>query len=134
MRAFLQDLRYGVRTLTRTPGFTVIAIGVLALGIGANALVFSLANTVFLRPLPAADPDTVVRVYSNRFSNTSHATYLALRDRNSTLAGLASFEMRSFGLRIDRRRRAGVRRARRRQLLSAARPDPDPRTSARRNR
>ncbi len=101
MRAFLQDLRYGVRTLTRTPGFTVIAIGVLALGIGANALVFSLANTVFLRPLPAADPGTVVRVYSNRFSNTSHATYLALRDRNSTLAGLASFEMRSFGLRVD---------------------------------
>ena len=70
MRAFLQDLRYGVRTLTRTPGFTVIAIAVLALGIGANALVFSLANTVFLRPLPAADPGTVVRVYSNRFSNT----------------------------------------------------------------
>ena len=101
MRVFLQDLRYGVRTLTRTPGFTVIAVGVLALGIGANALVFSLANTVFLRPLPAADPGTVVRVYSNRFSNTSRATYLALRDRNSTLAGLASFEMRSFGLRID---------------------------------
>ena len=102
MRAFLQDLRYGVRTLTRTPGFTVIAIGVLALGIGANALVFSLANTVFLRPLPAADPGTVVRVYSNRFSNTRYATYLALRDRNSTLAGLASFEIRSFGLRVDR--------------------------------
>ena len=61
MRAFLQDLRYGVRTLTRTPGFTVIAVGVLALGIGANALVFSLANTVFLRPLPAADPATVVQ-------------------------------------------------------------------------
>jgi predicted permease len=102
MRALLQDLRYGIRTLTRTPGFTVIAIAVLALGIGANALVFSLANTVFLQPLPAADPGTVVRVYSNRFSNTSHATYVALRDRNSTLAGLASFEMRSVGLRIDR--------------------------------
>src|SRR5688572_11760950 len=102
MRAFLQDLRYGVRTLTRTPGFTVIAIGVLALGIGANALVFSVANTVFLRPLPAADPATVVRVYSNRFSNTRYATYLPLRDRNSTLAGLASFEIRSFGLRVDR--------------------------------
>ncbi len=102
MRAFLQDLRYGVRTLTRTPGFTVIAVAVLALGIGANALVFSLANTVFLRPLPAADPGTVVRVYSNRFSNTRYATYLPLRDRNSTLAGLASFEIRSFGLRLDR--------------------------------
>ena len=102
MRTFLQDVRYGVRTLTRTPGFTVIAIVVLALGIGANALVFSLANTVLLRPLSAAEPDTVVRVYSNRFSNTRHATYLALRDCNSTLAGLASFEIRSFGLRIDR--------------------------------
>jgi ABC-type antimicrobial peptide transport system permease subunit len=60
---FLQDLRYGLRTLSRTPGFTAIAVAVLALGIGANATVFSLANAVFLRPLPVADADAVVRVY-----------------------------------------------------------------------
>ena len=101
MAALLQDLRYGLRTLGRTPGFTAVAVVVLALGIGVNATVFSLANTFFLRPLPVSDPETVVRVYSNRYSNTPYRTYLELRDRNSTLAALTAFQFRSFGLRVD---------------------------------
>jgi predicted permease len=95
------DLKYALRTLVRTPGFTLMATVVLAIGIGANAAVFSLANAFFLRPLPVAHPDSVVRVYSNRWSNTVHRSYLEFRDRNSTLAGLAAFQMQSFGLRID---------------------------------
>ena len=101
MATFLQDLRYGFRSLGRAPGFAAIAIAVLALGIGVNAAVFSLANAFFLRPLPVSDPGGFVRVYSNRFSNTRYATYTELRDRNSTLADLAAFQLRSFGLRID---------------------------------
>jgi hypothetical protein len=101
MATFLQDLRYGLRSLGRAPGFAAIAVAVLALGIGVNAAVFSLANAFFLRPLPVSDPDSFVRVYSNRFSNTGHATYTELRDRNSTLTDLAGFQLRSFGLRID---------------------------------
>jgi predicted permease len=101
MTLFLQDIRYGIRTLARTPGFTLIAVAVLALGIGANATVFSLANAFFLRPLPVSDPGTIVRVYSNRYSNTAYRSYIEYRDRNSTLAGLAAFQMQSFGLRID---------------------------------
>ena len=66
----LQDLRYGLRALGRAPAFTAIAVAVLALGIGVNATVFSLANAFFLKPLPVSDPDSFVRVYSNRFSNT----------------------------------------------------------------
>jgi macrolide transport system ATP-binding/permease protein len=97
----LQDIRYGFRTLTRSPGFSVIAVAVLALGIGVNATVFSLANAFFLRPLPVSDPETVVRVYSNRYSNTAYRSYVEYRDRNSTLAGLAAFQMQSFGLRVD---------------------------------
>ena len=97
----LRDLRYGVRALGRARGFTAVAIAILALGIGVNATVFSLANAFFLKPLPVADPDGFVRVYSNRFSNTSYPTYLELRNRNSTLAELAAFQLRSFGLRID---------------------------------
>ena len=69
------------------PGFTVMAVAVLALGIGVNTTVFSLANAFFLRPLPVSDPD-VVRVYSNRYSNTGYRSYIELRDRNSTLDSL----------------------------------------------
>jgi predicted permease len=101
MPALLQDFRFGLRALGRTPGFTAIAVAVLALGIGANATVFSLANAFFLRPLPVADAGAFVRVYSNRFSNTRYRTYAELRDRNATLAELAAFQLRSFGLRVD---------------------------------
>ena len=101
MSTLIQDLRYGIRSLTRTPGFALIAIAVLAIGIGANVTVFSLANMLFLRPLPVGDPGSVVRVYSNRYSNTRYRSYLEFRDRNSTLEGLAAFQMQSFGLRVD---------------------------------
>jgi len=101
MPILAQDLRYAFRTLARTPGFTAIAIAVLALGIGVNATVFSLANALFLRPLAVSEPSTVVRVYSNRYSNTAQQTYFELRDRNSTLAGLAAFQTQSFGVRLD---------------------------------
>jgi len=95
MPLLLQDIHYGLRTLTRTPGFTMITVAVLALGIGANATVFSLANAFFLRPLPVSNPETVVRVYSNRHSNTAYRSYIEYRDRNSTLTGLAAFQMPS---------------------------------------
>ena len=97
-----QDVRYGVRALARAPGFTAIALVVLSLGIGANATIFSFANAFFLRPLPVSDPGSIVRVCSNRYSTTGQRSYLEYRDRNSTLSGLAAFQMKSFGLLIDR--------------------------------
>ncbi|MGH9616866.1 MAG: ADOP family duplicated permease [Acidobacteriaceae bacterium] len=65
LEKFLRDLRYGVRTLRRSPGFTAIAILVMALGIGATASLFTIVNAVLLKPLPFQDPDRLVMVYEH---------------------------------------------------------------------
>jgi putative ABC transport system permease protein len=57
---FLQDLRYGLRLLTRNPGFSIVAVFTLALGIGANTAIFSLVNGLMLKPLPYKDADRIV--------------------------------------------------------------------------
>src|SRR5262249_34556313 len=63
MDGIVQDARFGIRTLLRNPGFTVIAVIALALGIGANAAIFSVVNSVLLRPLPYANTDRLALVY-----------------------------------------------------------------------
>ncbi len=62
METLFHDLRFGFRRLIKTPGFAVIAVLSLALGIGANTAVFSLVNMILFRPLPVADPQEVVSV------------------------------------------------------------------------
>jgi MacB-like protein len=69
MSGFAKDLRYAVRQLTKTPGFTLTCVLTLALGIGANTAVFSVMNAILLKSLPVSDPDRVV------FLNTSGAPH-----------------------------------------------------------
>src|SRR5262245_28494345 len=87
-----QDLRFGARMLARGRGFTVAAVLCLALGVGANAAIFSLASAVLWRPLPVESPDQLVEVIrgDGMSGNTlSHPDYLAISERNDALAGLA---------------------------------------------
>jgi len=100
MENLLQDIRFGLRTLGKNPGFTIVAILTLALGIGANAAIFSLTDQVLLRLLPVERPHELVvlsspganhgRVWSDIEGGPSfsYPMYKDLRDRNEVFAGL----------------------------------------------
>jgi len=74
IETLLRDLRYGLASLTRDPGFTAVVVGVLALGIGANVAMFSLVDAVLLKPLPFPDPDRIVAVWEAPRPGVTNAT------------------------------------------------------------
>src|SRR5258708_4323382 len=94
MPVLWNDIRYGLRMLAANPGFTAVAIVSLAVGIGANSSMFSLADAMLLRPLPVARPGEVVRVVgtspSVAFGNISYRDYIDFRDQSKTLSGLVA--------------------------------------------
>src|SRR5215471_10503186 len=92
----MNDLRYGARMLLRNPGFTVVAVLSLALGIGANTAIFSLINVVLLRPLPVADVPSLVTVSTTDQRNPgnlqlSHLNFKDLQGQNSVFTDMAGF-------------------------------------------
>ncbi|MFN2508061.1 MAG: ADOP family duplicated permease [Chthoniobacterales bacterium] len=99
-----QDLRYGLRMLAKNPGFTIVAVLALALGIGANSAIFSVVNTVLLRPLPFKNPDQLVMIWENAThlgfpKNTpSPANFLDWRQQSTVFEAMAATAQRSFNL------------------------------------
>jgi predicted permease len=104
-----QDLRYGVRLLAATPGFTGIAVLSLAIGIGANCAIFSFADALLLRPLPVARPGEVftvgsistVEAFGINSLVSSYRDYVDIRDRAKSLDGLVAFRYATAGVATD---------------------------------
>ena len=92
----LQDLRYGLRMLAKSPGFAAVAVLSLALGIGANTAIFSLVNAALLKPIPVHEADRLATVFMTDQRNPgnlplSHLNYKDLRDQNQVFSEMAGF-------------------------------------------
>lgn len=102
MSTFWQDVRYGLRMLAKSPGFTAIAIITMALGIGVNTALFSVVNAVILNPLPFYSPNELVSVYwkTPQFNEASitYPNFLDWRKMNSTLVGIAAYRTSDYSL------------------------------------
>lgn len=102
METLLQDLRYGIRMLRKSPGFAIVAVITLALGIGANAAIFSVVNGVLLNPLPYPQPDQLVALYqrTNQFTEASipYPNFLDWRRENHSFSDLAAYRHDDFNL------------------------------------
>jgi len=100
MNSFLQDFRYALRRLRSTPGFTIIAVLTLALGIGANTAIFTVIDAVLLRPLPYQDPGKLVLLseHTPRFPllSVSYQNFVDWRDQNHSFAAMGA--VRNFGV------------------------------------
>ena len=102
MAAFWQDVKFGVRTLGKAPGFVLVAVLTLALGIGANTAIFSVVNGVLLKPLPYPESGKLVSVYTvlpgqPKFS-TSIADFKDFMDRGAVFSSAALFVQQDLDL------------------------------------
>ena len=120
MERLFQDLRYAARGFSRRPGFTAALVATLALGIGVNTIVFSVARAVLLRPLPYADPEQLVMLWHQDKADPPErglvtvAQFLGWRAYQSALTDLAAIEIwqRNPGSRMDFASEQGVERLR----------------------
>jgi hypothetical protein len=96
METIIKDIRYGIRGLLKRPGFTIIALITLALGIGANTAIFSVVNAVLLRPLPFQDPEQLVIVWEDATfagfprNTPAPANYVDWKNQNQSFSDMAA--------------------------------------------
>ena len=103
METLLQDFRYGMRMLLKSPGFTAVAVLSLALGIGANSTIFSWVKGILFRPLPGVTESERLVVFGGKslagsYTSTSYPDYVDLRDNNNVLDGFIVFDMATMSL------------------------------------
>jgi putative ABC transport system permease protein len=104
MQSLLQDVRYGARMLLKKPGFTLLAVAALALGIGANTAIFSVVNAVLLRPLPYERPERLVVMHERRAAEgrlqglIAPANFFAWQSESQSFAGMAAHTEALFNL------------------------------------
>ncbi|HKS97560.1 MAG TPA: ABC transporter permease, partial [Terriglobia bacterium] len=102
MTTLAQDVKYGLRMLAKNPGFTLVAMLALALGIGANTAIFSVVNAVLLRPLPYQDPDQLVFISEHTEQvpdmSVSYLNFLDWQRQNQVFSSIAAFQGQNFNL------------------------------------
>ncbi|HEV2666003.1 MAG TPA: ABC transporter permease, partial [Blastocatellia bacterium] len=104
MRTLWQDLRYGARMLMKNPGFTLVAVITLALGVGANTAIFSVVNAVLLRPLPYPDSGQLMQVWETDLArggydiSASMPDYREWRRRNQSFSHLAAYSTNDYNI------------------------------------
>jgi putative ABC transport system permease protein len=102
MQTLINDIRYAIRTMLNSPGFFAIAVIALALGIGANTAIFSVVNSVLLRPLPYKDPDRLVHVHRMQppieRGPISRPDFFEWRDKQEVFSGIGAYHFRTLNL------------------------------------
>src|ERR1700743_1960235 len=103
MHAFLQNFRFSLRQLRKSPGFAITAILTLALGVGANVVVFSVFNGLILRPLNVSQPASLYNITRkpHNWNSQSYPDYIDYRDKNATFTSVAAYSMDAAGLSIS---------------------------------
>jgi putative ABC transport system permease protein len=107
MQTLIQDLRYGARMLLKKPGFTVVAVLTLALGIGANTTIFSVVNSILLTSLPFPDPDRLVLIWENRVQEpdnwniVSAPNFLDWQRQNDVFESMTMFDSAGSGYNLS---------------------------------
>jgi predicted permease len=102
LETLLEDLRYGLRTLLKSPGFTAVVVLSLALGIGANTAIFTLINAALLKMLPVTDPERLVTIGCSADDSFPYPAFKQLRDSNRVFSGVLAFRrLDTFDFEVD---------------------------------